>query len=208
MSKMYCIILSDSIDKMERELRNREYRKGTDIPITVGILVADYRRRFCQENIIDQIDRLNKKTGELIDFYIPGYEKTLQYECFEIAADNRVEYNGEKYRFSSEKYNDFLDALEKKGIKVTGRTQLLLVPFENGHLWFKDTLMFDLEKSEEVERVGSVKLFFDYLIKISRETTDFEVFRKTIRYDMKRSAFLEFLKDKLKDSLWAVFVPS
>ena len=202
---MYYAFLSDSIEQMETALRMREYQKGTDLPITVGILVADYRRSFCQENIIDQLDRLNKKSGALIDFYIPGYKKTPYSQIADLL---HITYKGEKYRFSKETFNAFLDALEQRNIKLTGRTQLLLVPFENGRLLLKDALGFDLEKGEDVERVGSVKLFFDYLIEISKKTTDFEEYRKTIQQDRIKSAFLDFLKEKAKDYFWSILIPS
>lgn len=42
-----------SFGRMESELWHRECKKRTDIPITVGILIADCRRRFCKENIIN-----------------------------------------------------------------------------------------------------------------------------------------------------------
>lgn len=42
--------------------------KGTDIPITVGILIADVRRQLEREYIFNYINRLNLETGNLIDF--------------------------------------------------------------------------------------------------------------------------------------------
>lgn len=187
---------SGSFEIMVRELWFREAMKGTDIPITVGILIADCRQAFCAQYILNYWKSLNKDSGVLIDFYLPGYVK-LQKEKND--SDITIRLGNEEYRFLPDDFDEFAKRMKEKGIKVTGRAQLLLVPYENGHLWFKDALVYDLEKSKEVERAGSVKLFFEYLIAISKKTTDFEIFKETIQGDMRRTAILDFVKEKLLD---------
>lgn len=76
-----------SFGRMENELCWREKNKGTDIPITVGILIADVRRQLEREYIFNYINRLNLETGNLIDFYIPGY----------IKVSNQDDYDNMKY---------------------------------------------------------------------------------------------------------------
>lgn len=188
--------ISGSFEKMEHELWIREAMKGTDIPITVGILIADCRQSFCTQYILNYWKSLNEDSGVLIDFYLPGYVKLQKKKN---ASDITIRLGDEEYLFLPNDFDKFVNRLKNKGIKVTGRAQLLLVPYENGHLWFKDALVYDLEKSKEVERAGSVKLFFEYLIEISEKTTDFKVFKETIQGDMRRTAILNFVKEKLLD---------
>ena len=175
--------------------------EGIDNPITVGILIADYRRSFCRENILDQLERLDKKSGPLIDFYIPGYIRCTRYAKH---SDNHLVYKTAKYRFSLREFNGFLDELEHKGIKVTGRTQFLLVPYERGQLWFRDALVFDLEKDEASGKIESVKLFFDFIIDISKQTTDFSEFQKEIKRGRIKTSLIDFVKDQLPSSLWSL----
>lgn len=178
-----------------------ERNEGIDNPITVGILIADYRRSFCRENILDQLERLDKKSGSLIDFYIPGYIRCTRYAKH---SNSQLVYKTARYRFSLREFNGFLEELEHKGIKVTGRTQFLLVPYERGQLWFKDALVFDLEKDEASGKIESTKLFFDFIFDISKRTTDFNEFQKRIKLGRAKTTFIDFVKDQLPSSLWSL----
>ena len=44
-----------------------------EIPITMGILVADYRQSDAREYILNYLNRFDEKSGKYIDFYLPGY---------------------------------------------------------------------------------------------------------------------------------------
>lgn len=167
---------------------------GRDFPITVGILIADYRRSFCKENIVDQVERLNRKSGPLIDFYLPGY---TQITGGVGVSEEKFKLNGSTYSFSRREFDQFVDELERKGIRVTGRAQLLLVPYENRRFYFRKALNFDLEKGEATGKIESTKLFFDYIIEISRKTTEFDEFRKRIKLKRTGFVFLDFFKEEL-----------
>lgn len=167
---------------------------GRDFPITVGILIADYRRSFCKENIVEQVERLNRKSGPLIDFYLPGY---TQITGGVGVSEEQFKLNGSTYSFSRREFDRFVDELERKGIKVTGRAQLLLVPYENRRFYFRKALNFDLEKDEATGKFESTKLFFDFIIEISRKTTEFDEFRKRIKLQRKGFVFLNFFKEEL-----------
>lgn len=197
----YSSRLVESIRRMEIELAHRQRGDGGNIPITVGILIADYRRQFCKENIINHLERIDRQSGPLIDFYIPGYIRPIS----ETENQNdQFEFQQQKYCFHKHAFDRFIHELERRGINVTGRTQLLLVPYENHRLRFREALAFDLEKEEASGKIESTKLFFDFIIEISKETTDFEEFRKRIQYGRARTVFLDFLKEKLPDTLWSL----
>lgn len=189
-----------SYRRMINELAHREDSRGTDIPITVGILIADFRRNFCRENICSQIERLNRKSGPLIDFYIPGYIRTI----LEDSESDCLCFKDAGYRFSRHDFDEFIYKLEDRGIKVTGHAQLLLIPYEKKRLWFRDAISFDLEKDESSGKIESTKLFFDFIFEISKSTTDFEEFRKKINFERTRVAVIEFVKEQLLSSLWSL----
>lgn len=197
----YASIPVDSFRRMEAELAYRERKDGGNIPKTVGILIADYRRQFCKENIINQLERIDKKSGPLIDFYIPGYFRTMRADEHQ---NDQFEFKQHIYCFNKREYDRFVRMLERRRIKVTGRTQLLLVPYENHRLWLNEAIGFDLEKEEETGKIESTKLFFDFIIDISKKTTDFEEFKQKIQHSSVRAIFLDFLKEKLPDTLWSL----
>ena len=192
-----------SFSRMKNDLYRREYEKGTDIPITVGILIADYRRSFCKENVLNQLERFDKKSGPLIDFYIPGYCKTSEID--EHYVDD-YRFKNKKYSFSPQYFNEFIDELEKRNIKVTGRFQLLLLPYENHHLLFHQAISFDLESDESGNKIESTKLFFESIFQIASETTAFEVFKARINHDRASNWFFGFLKEKLPDAILSLIM--
>lgn len=194
-----------SFARMESDLWLREYKKGTDIPITVGILIADCRRRFCKENILNQIERLDKKSGPLIDFYLPGYCST--YEIDEHYKED-YKFQCRNYSFSVDYFNEFIDELEKRGVKITGRTQLLLVQYEGNKLLFRDALCFDLEGDENKGKIESTKLFFDSIFNIASETTIFDIFRTKIRQERINTSFIKFLKENLPSTVLSLITGS
>lgn len=192
-----------SFSRMKNDLWLREYEKGTDIPITVGILIADYRRSFCKENVLNQLERFDKKSGPLIDFYIPGYCKTSEID--EHYEDD-YRFKNKQYSFSPQYFNEFVDELEKRNIKVTGRTQLLLLPYEHHHLLFDQAISFDLESDESGNKIESTKLFFESIFQIASETTAFEIFKARITHDRASNWFFGFLKEKLPDALLSLIM--
>lgn len=189
-----------SFDRMKNDLWLREYNKGTDIPITVGILIADYRRSFCRENVLNQLERFDKKSGPLIDFYIPGYCKTSEIDEH-YAEDYRYKKNS--YSFSPCLFNEFLDSLEERGIKVTGRTQLLLIPYENHHLLFDQAICFDLENDERKNKIQSIKLFFESIFEIAGKTTEFREFKSKINQERAKTWILDFIKENVPVTVWS-----
>lgn len=197
-----------SIRIVEAELAHRQRINGGginggginrgNVSETVGILIADYRRQFCKENIINQLGRLNRESGPLIDFYIPGY---VRIKSVERHQNDCFGFQKHTYYFSRQEFDRFVREIEHRGLKVTGRTQLLLVPYENHRLRYKKAMAFDLEQEEASGKIESTKLFFDFIIEISKKTTEFEEFKRRIQRGRARTMFLDFLKEKLPDTL-------
>ena len=151
---------------MEAELGYKQRINGGNIPITVGILIADSRRQYCRENIITQLGQIDKASGPLIDFFLPGYDRIIKEEKIPIF---QFKFKKRTYCFNSDEFDSVVAVLEGHGIKVTGRAQLLLVPYENNRLCLSDAMMFDLEKEEASGRIESTRLFIKFIIKIAKK---------------------------------------
>ena len=58
-------------DRLRRDVIERY--KDIDIPITFGVLIADYRQSLAREYILNYVDVFDRKSNKYIDFFIPGY---------------------------------------------------------------------------------------------------------------------------------------
>jgi hypothetical protein len=81
-----------SFDRMMHELNWRESNKGTDMPITVAILIADFRRQYARENIFTF-------SSKLYDEFI----KKLENNRIKVQLQTEIiiiEYKKERLGFS------------------------------------------------------------------------------------------------------------
>ena len=199
--------VTQGYDNLINRLNRKERRNGTDIPITVGILIADCRDYFARRKIFDCLSDLNIRSGPFIDFYIPGYAEIKmpkdanQEVLMQHLSRCDFRYDGKFYSFDENEFFEVINKLENHELKVTGRTQLLLLPYKNGTLHFKDATIFDLEKDEQSDIIESVKLFFDLIFDISKETTSIDEFRNRIMLDKTKHALIKFIKGHAIDAL-------
>lgn len=199
--------VSKGYSNLINRLNRKERRNGTDIPITIGILIADCRDPFARRKIFDCLSELNIRSGPLIDFYIPGYAeikipKSADQEVLEQHLSRcDFRFNGKFYSFDEDEFYGAINQFEEHEIKITGRTQLPLLPYKNGTLCFKEAAVFDLEKDEQSEIIESVKLFFDLIFDISKETTNIDEFRNRIMLDKTKRAAIKFIKGHAVDAL-------
>lgn len=175
-----------------------EKEKHTDIPVTVGILLADARQEFCEKHILNYIEEYNFRLGKLLDLYLPGYypgcypEKSL----FSLNASGHL--------FSPMDYGEARIELQKQGLVLPERSLLILAEYRSGRLRLKEkkTIVIDLEREYEEKKIDSVNGLIGQLIAISRETTEYEAFRKKYYAQKKGASVLHFIKAKLPGALW------
>lgn len=177
-----------SFDRMMNELYCRESDKGTDMPITVAILIADFRRQYARENIFNYLDYYDKKSGPLFDFYIPGY-------CLidEIREPETYNFKESNYAFSSKLYDEFIKKLESYRIKVQLQTEIIIIEYEKGCLDFSHCLHCNLEACQSEGKIESAKQFLDALIEISKKTVEYKEFKLQI----KTKSIVRFIKHDL-----------
>ena len=99
--------------------------------VTFGILIADPRQTEAREYILNYLQVFHNASGELFDFYLPGYS-SVQYgdlESFGITIDRT------EYYFGKRLFLEFLQELNRNfGIQYTFNPMLILMSMKPGHL--------------------------------------------------------------------------
>lgn len=134
------------IDKIRR-------REDIEIPITIGILIADLRQQKCAEYVINYMNRFNDLSAKYIDFYIPGY---IENDDFNSEANMKI---CEKiYTFDYYYFYKFRSKLEEDfNIPFTYNPRLILIEYNKGHFRFSRKIIIDLDiDGSDIERTGEV----------------------------------------------------
>lgn len=78
-----------------------------DIPITYGILIADYNQTESREYILNYLSLFNDHSNEKFDFFIPGY---TDYN-FGENGNNKIKIGDKNFYFDNNLFVDFLDKI-------------------------------------------------------------------------------------------------
>lgn len=162
-----------SYDRMVHEIKRRENK---DIPVTFGILIADYRQQINREYILNYIEQFNYKSDRYINFYLPGYlEQHLSDKNEKIIIDNK------EYYFSVSIYNEFLRKLEQDfNIGYPYTPILLLIEYDKGHFNMSKKIRIELDnESTNIKKTGNL---FEGIFSISQK----EVSLKGIASNLKK----------------------
>lgn len=172
--------------------------KYEDIPVTMGILIADYRQTEAREYILNYLNRFDERSGKYIDFYIPGYymfadespneceKRSYKNICIsrhrtsaESIFINRLK---ERFYFDSYLFEEFLDELEtKSGISYTYNPMLILVEINKGKgygaIEFQDKMIIDLDDGTPrgIKRSGTL---FEEIFAIAKREVNLDRFKK------------------------------
>lgn len=87
------------LGEYERLVHEIKRRENSDISITFGLLIVDYRQQLNREYILNYINRFNYKSNKYINFYLPGY-----YEEEIYGSEQTIKINAKKYYFSDEMF--------------------------------------------------------------------------------------------------------
>ena len=82
-----------------------------DIPITFGVLIADYRQDRAKQEILNHLVPFNDKSNRYIDFFIPGYQPDFlggSSDCLRIK-----DRDGNKLVFNEDIFEEFVDEFQK-----------------------------------------------------------------------------------------------
>lgn len=172
-----------------------------DIPITMGILVADHRQSAAREYILNYLNRFDEKSGKYIDFYLPGYymfseegkneweKRSHQNICVSRHCSSKepifISRLQEKFYFDGYLFENFLYDFERKtGISYTYSPMLILVEVNKrkgyGKLEFQDKLVIDLDDGTPrgIRRSG---VLFEEIFNIAKREVRLDRFGRALR---------------------------
>lgn len=184
------MVPTPSYSSMIDELAKRE-ECNPSIPITVGIILANAHTQFCHDHILQFLPEYNRTVGKLLNFYMPGYY--IDDECktpvFSLKGDN--------YNFEQSDFFHSRDILNKLGIPLSESPQLILVEYHNHKLRFhsKKTIIINLERAFYSGQ--DICTIFEQLVKISRKTAEYSMFRERYLRQKKGASFIHFIKKEM-----------
>lgn len=158
-------------NRLVHEIKRRE---NPDIPITFGLLIADYDQQHCREYILNYIERFNYRSDKYINFYLPGY---LEESFF---GDSKALVIGDKlYYFNRQIYLDFLVNLETDFfIEYPYTPILVLMEYNSGNFQFSKRIIIQLDDSgSQIKQTGE---FFEKIFSIAREEVAIGDFSKRL----------------------------
>lgn len=180
-----------SYQGMLSTLENRERNRHIDNPITVGILVADYRRTSSRDDIFNYLNQFDKHSGQLIDFYIPGYK---------IAEENDVyadyySFKNTNYAFSEVFFDEFIDKLKENNFPYEGKDTLILLEYRGFKLRFNRAMCINLENAVADRLITSPTTFFESIFNYAEKNVDFGSFKTRIVIDGTVKDVIRFVRE-------------
>lgn len=187
-----------SYERMVHEIKRRE---NPDIPITFGILIADYRQSLNQEYILNYINRFDYKSDRYINFYLPGYIDDDRY-----GSNQEICINDKKYYFNSNEYEKFLIYLENDfKIEYPYTPILLLVEYKNGHFSKSNIVRIELDSDPiNIKRTG---ILFEKIFLCAQSHVNIDDIQKGLRKIAFKEGLLENIVQAL-DISWLTAIQS
>lgn len=117
--------------------------------ISFGILIADAQQSEAREYILNYIDIFHAQSGQLFDFFLPGYSKYPTYYGDDIKCRNII-IDKTSYHFSRILFIDFCQQINKMfGIKYTYNPMLILMSMRPGHLETAKYIIIELDDNDQ-----------------------------------------------------------
>lgn len=169
-------------DRMVFEIKRRE---NPEIPVTFGVLIADYRQSLSREYILNYIKRFDYKSDKYINFYLPGYLEENFY-----GTQEKIVLKGKEYYFKYDVYDEFLERLEDEfQIEYSYNPRLILFEYYEGHFKKSKKISIELDSGKlNIKKTGEL---FERIFNIAKKKVALEdISRSLQRYEMK-SGFLD-----------------
>lgn len=187
------------IGKYERLVSEIKHRENKEIPITFGILIADYRQQKSREYILNYIDIYDMKSYKYINFYLPGYSTE------DFSKKEFIKIKEKEYYFNFDWYLDFLRNLEIDfHISFPYKPMLILLEYDKGNFMNTDRIIIELDSNEnDIEKVGEL---FEKIFEISKEFVSIkEISKKLCGQEFKNGIWDDVIKGIDNPILKAVY---
>lgn len=174
-------------DRLKYEIM--EWYSDIDIPITFGILIADYEQSLAKEYIINYMDVFDKRSNRYIDFFIPGYVIYGSDDDIRTSMKNK---QGDAYYFSRTLFHDFIEKFETYfDYKYEFNPVLILVELKNRN--FVGTKKIVIELDSERTSIKKAGVLFNNIFEIAKRYVNIT--------DFSRELTATYLKNTLADSV-------
>jgi len=168
----------------ERMVYDIKARENPYLPVTFGVLIADYRQQKAREYILNYISRFDKLTGKYINFYLPGYLEERDYGC------DGIDIRGLQYKFSPQEYMKFLESFSYYfDIDYPYNPVLVLIEYDRGHFKFSRKITIELDSDgSKIEQSGRL---IERIVDIAKEYVSLDDFSTRLTRDAVGSSLLE-----------------
>ncbi|MCM1496770.1 MAG: hypothetical protein NC089_13370 [Bacteroides sp.] len=188
------MILAGGYNKFEEDVFNRY---NNDYPVTLGILIADYRQSLAKEYILNYINVFHQKSNKYIDFFIPGYTASLGG-----IPTSMKDKNGNRYYFNDEIFDQFIKKLEIKfaqRFKYEFSPVLILVELTGNNFVDAKIIIIDLEETRGgIKRTG---VLFLEIFEIAKRCVKIEDFSTQLEKTYIKGTYADILVDAIDSSI-------
>lgn len=178
----------------ERMVYDIKTRENPYLPVTFGVLIADYRQQKAREYILNYISRFDKLTGKYINFYLPGYLEERNYGC------DGIDIRGLQYKFSPQEYMKFLESFSYDfDIDYPYNPVLVLIEYDRGHFKFSRKIIIELDgDGSKIEQCGRL---IERIVDIAKEYVSLDDFSNQLTQRMVRISLLERIIESTNNSM-------
>lgn len=143
-------------DRFLRKIKGQEFSK--EKANYFGVLFCDVRQANAREYVLNYLDVFHKRSGKLIDFYIPGYIPSEEY--YGSKSPNIIHLGKQKYIFDQSQYIEFCERFECDfNVGFPFSATLVLLEYTTGHFSKARKIVFELECSENgIKSAGNLFL--------------------------------------------------
>ena len=178
----------------ERMVYDIKTRENPYLPVTFGVLIADYRQQKAREYILNYISRFDKLTGKYINFYLPGYLEERDY------GSDGINIRGSQYKFSPKEYMQFLESFSYDfDIDYPYNPVLVLIEYDRGHFKFSRKITIELDSDgAKIEQSGRL---IERIVDIAKEYVSLDDFSTRLTQETIRTSLLERIIEGTNNSL-------
>lgn len=179
----------------ERMVSDIKRREEPSIPITFGVLIADYRQQKAREYVLNYITRFDKISGKCINFYLPGYIETEEFRCYA-----GVKVRDTSYIFDEEVYIGFLDCFCRDfEIDFPYNPVLILLEYERGHFGNTRKIVIELdEDGSEIEHTGRL---IETIVEIAKAHVELDEFSMSLQRNVMRNSLLDRILESIDNAM-------
>jgi hypothetical protein len=180
-----------------KAMRDR-YGKDTNSHV-IGILIANPNKTFVKDEILNNIEYADTRSGLYIDFFFAGYSSSDTHDEQQIIIKAP---NGKKWYFNFKIFNDFINQLEKiSKWKYSGETEFLLLEFKQNELHFDKVISIWLDKAVKEGNIYSASSLFEDIYRIARARNETNKFSDALAVGTIKGSIFDFICSFLHESL-------